>query len=172
MSKKTNVSLHNIEGVRSIEDLAPHYDLIKSHLLVLTNKRGEDIEDLMQDFYIKMYNYFEKYPSKVINGGFVSNTLRNMLRNYYSAVSKNKTEYEHSLVDKDDNDLEIEDNEATILNIERSKSEDGLDQTLRQYKDAFQRKTLEYESQRDSLVTLRKKIADEFNLLKELQLYK
>lgn len=109
MSKKTNVSLHNIEGVRSIEDLAPHYDLIKSHLLVLTNKRGEDIEDLMQDFYIKMYNYFEKYPSKVINGGFVSNTLRNMLRNYYSAVSKNKTEYEHSLVDKDDNDLEIED---------------------------------------------------------------
>ncbi|HHW79357.1 MAG TPA: AAA family ATPase [Acholeplasmataceae bacterium] len=66
-------------------------------------------------------------------------------------------------------DLEIEENDAQILNIERSKSEDGIAQTLRQYKESFQRKTLEYEAQRESLANLRKKISDEFNLLKELQ---
>lgn len=137
MSRKTNVSLHNIEGVRSIEDLAPHYDLIKSHLLVLTNKRGDDIDDLMQDFYIKMYNYFKKYPNKVINGGFVSNTLRNMLRNYYTSVSKNKTEYEHNLVDRDDNDLEIadklKDEELYQEMYEKIEELDWVERTILEY---------------------------------------
>lgn len=137
MSRKTNVSLHNIEGVRSIEDLAPHYDLIKSHLYVLTNKRGADMDDLMQDFYIKMYNYFNKYPNKVINGGFVSNTLRNMLRNYYNSVSKNKTEYEHNLVDREDSDLEIadklKDEELYQEMYEKIEELDWVERTILEY---------------------------------------
>lgn len=108
MIKKTSVSLHHIEGVNSIEDLAPYYDLIKSHLSVLTNKKGDDIDDLLQDFYVRMDRYFKKYPDKVINGGFVSNSLRNMLRNYYLSVSKNRMVYEQTLVDKTDDSRDID----------------------------------------------------------------
>lgn len=108
MSNKTSVSLHNIKDVRSVEDLAVHYNLIKRHLFVLARRSGEDIEDLLQDFFINMHKYFEKYPDKVINGGFVSNSLRNMLRNYYVSVKRNPAVYEMDLVATEDNSEELE----------------------------------------------------------------
>lgn len=107
--RKTSVSLHHIEGVKSIEDLAPHYDLIKRHLSVLTTIKGEDLQDLLQDFYIKLDAYFKKYPDKVINGGFVSSSLRNMLKSYYVEVQNNVNEYEVNIVDREDSAIDIDD---------------------------------------------------------------
>lgn len=85
---KTSVSLHYIENINSIQQLAPYYTVISNHAKVITGL--DDYEDLVHDLFIKLDNYFKKYPDKVINGGFISNSIRNMLRNIHKANTRSK----------------------------------------------------------------------------------
>lgn len=84
--KTTEYSLHNIENINSIGQLGEYYDLIVKHAKMLYNK--DDTLDLVHNLFIKLDNYFKKYPEKVINGGFISNSLRNMIRNMYKVEGK------------------------------------------------------------------------------------
>lgn len=82
-SKKTTISLHIIDEINDIHQLAQYYDLIVAHSKALTN---EDIhQDIVNNIFIKLDKYFKKHPDKTINGGFISNTIRNEYRNHLKA---------------------------------------------------------------------------------------
>ncbi|VEU80521.1 ATP-binding protein [Haploplasma axanthum] len=65
-------------------------------------------------------------------------------------------------------DLEIEENEGQILNLERAKDDDGVERTMSQYKEAFRKKTIEYENEKEQVTELKQTLLDEFNIIKEL----
>lgn len=84
--KITSYSLHMIENINNINQLAIHYDLIVKHAKMFYNT--EDTYDLVHDLFIKLDTYFKKYPDKVINGGFISSSLRNMVKNIHKVDGK------------------------------------------------------------------------------------
>ena len=109
---KTSVSLHTIDNINNIEQLAPFYSLIRSHAKMLY-KCNTDYEDLVQELFLKLDKYFTKYPDKIINGGFISNSLRNMIRNKYKVESRRKIDYN---VEVDDSI--IDEDSLTVLDID------------------------------------------------------
>lgn len=70
--------------------------------------------------------------------------------------------------DKSKLDIEIEENEATILNLERTRSNDDLDRTIIKYKEAFRKKEIEYENEKEIILSLKEMLKDEFTVLKDL----
>lgn len=115
--KATSYSLHTIENITNINQLAEHYDLIVSHARLFLNT--EDTYDLVHDLFIKLDTYFKKYPDKVINGGFISNSLRNMVRN----IQKVDGKYIDYNVEVDEDFRALEDidfsNETINMKIEK-----------------------------------------------------
>lgn len=87
-SKKTTISLHMIDNINNIEDLSKHYDLIVKHSKFLTD--DNNYEDIVNNIFIKLDKYFKKHPTKVINGGFISNTIRNEYRNLLKSSTNTK----------------------------------------------------------------------------------
>ena len=65
-------------------------------------------------------------------------------------------------------DQQIEDNERSIINLERAKSDNDLSRTLQQYQEALEKKASEYESQKGALAELREQLKKEFDTIKEL----
>ncbi|WP_026391876.1 ATP-binding protein [Haploplasma modicum] len=65
-------------------------------------------------------------------------------------------------------DLELESIEAQISNLESLKSNDDLERTINQYRENFNKKQIEYENIKETVVKLNGKLIDEFNLLKEV----
>ena len=70
----TTYSLHKIKDIGSLEELSKYDREIRKYATLLDSQTSED---LVQDFYLKMWEYFEKNPKKKINGGFIATTLRN-----------------------------------------------------------------------------------------------
>lgn len=73
--------MRNIKNIKSIEELAKYDDIIRKHALILI-KNQEIANELVQEMYLNIYKYLNKYPNKVIDAGLVSVTLRNLHRNY------------------------------------------------------------------------------------------
>lgn len=74
----TKYSLHNIKDISSLEELSKHHKLIYRHAVMVTGYVNKtDAKDLVQEFYLKMHDYFEKNPKKKINGGFIATALKN-----------------------------------------------------------------------------------------------
>ena len=86
--KITAISLHHINDINNINDLSKYYDLIVAHSKYLTDE--EVYQDIVNNIFIKLDTYFKKYPNKLINGGFVSNTIRNEYRNHLNSAYTNR----------------------------------------------------------------------------------
>jgi len=65
-------------------------------------------------------------------------------------------------------DTQIEDTDQSILNLERAKNDSDLSRTLTQYQEALQKKSNEYESQKNILSQLKENLQKEFLTIKEL----
>ncbi len=65
-------------------------------------------------------------------------------------------------------DDQIEESERAILNLERAKNDSDLSRTLSSYQEALQKKSTEYENQREVLSQLKDMLQKEFNTIKEL----
>ncbi len=65
-------------------------------------------------------------------------------------------------------DDQIEENDRAILNLERAKNDSDLSRTLSSYQEALQKKSSEYEHQRDVLSQLKQMLQKEFDTIKEL----
>lgn len=65
-------------------------------------------------------------------------------------------------------DDQIEENDRAILNLERAKNDSDLSRTLSSYQEALQKKSTEYENQREVLSQLKDMIQKEFVTIKEL----
>lgn len=94
--KKTSVSLHQIENINNINQLSPHYELIINHARMLNN---EVYEDIVQDLFLKLDRFFKRYPDKIVNGGFISTSLRNMLRDYHKTNKRRYIDYNVEITD-------------------------------------------------------------------------
>lgn len=70
----TTYSLHKIKDIGTLEELSKYDREIRKYATLLDVQLSEDI---VQDFYLKMWEYFDKNPKKKINGGFIATTLRN-----------------------------------------------------------------------------------------------
>ena len=88
--KYSKFSLHVIENITNINQLAPFYDLIVNHVKYVL--KYNDANDIVHDMFIKLDAYFKKYPGKVINGGLVLFSVKNLIKNVYSA---NNTHNKH-----------------------------------------------------------------------------
>ena len=105
----TRESLHTIENITSLQDLAPYHQKLVNHTKMLARSNQDFTEDIVQELYIKLDRYFKKYPDKVINGGFISLSLRNSLRNYWILLKRRSPDYDWA-----NNDQEWEDNSEVI----------------------------------------------------------
>lgn len=65
-------------------------------------------------------------------------------------------------------DDQIEESDRAILNLERAKNDSDLSRTLSSYQEALQKKSTEYETQRDVLSQLKEMLQKEFTIIKEL----
>lgn len=65
-------------------------------------------------------------------------------------------------------DEQIEDVEASILNLERAKSDSDLSRTLQSYQEALKKKANEYETQKEAIEQLKDSLLKEFQTIKEL----
>lgn len=89
--KYAKYSLHVIENINNINDLAKHYDLMINHTKYVL--KYLDANDLVHDLFIKLDIYFKKYPDKVINGGFILFSLKNLINNVYSGQNTHKKHF-------------------------------------------------------------------------------
>ena len=105
----TRESLHTIENITSLQDLAPYHQKLVNHTKMLARSNQDFTEDIVQELYIKLDRYFKKYPDKVINGGFISLSLRNSLKNYWILLKRRSPDYDWA-----NNDQEWEDNSEVI----------------------------------------------------------
>jgi energy-coupling factor transporter ATP-binding protein EcfA2 len=62
----------------------------------------------------------------------------------------------------------IEENDATILNLERAKNDHDLSRTLSSYQEQLKKKENEYETQKEIVTQVKESIEKEFNTIKEL----
>ncbi|MFA6801716.1 MAG: SbcC/MukB-like Walker B domain-containing protein [Acholeplasmataceae bacterium] len=68
-------------------------------------------------------------------------------------------------------DAQIDENEQSILNLERAKNDSDLSRTLQSYQDALYKKGGEYDQQKEIIAQLRQLLDKEFQTLKELLSY-
>jgi hypothetical protein len=73
--------LKNIKNITSIEQLSKYDKIIREHALILIKDKNIASE-LVQEMYLNIDKYLKKYPNKIIDGGLVSVSLRNLHRNH------------------------------------------------------------------------------------------
>lgn len=73
--------MRNIKNITSITELSKYDKTIREHAKILI-KDPNTADELVQEMYLNLHKYFQKYPNKIIDGGLVSVTLRNLHRNY------------------------------------------------------------------------------------------
>tara|TARA_R110000796_G_scaffold162344_1_gene279118 strand:- start:2839 stop:3345 length:507 start_codon:yes stop_codon:yes gene_type:complete len=78
--------VNRIKNIRTIEQLAIYDTIIRTHAKILI-KDNNLAEDIVQNVYVAIDKYLRKYPEKVIDGGFVSMSIRNRAKNYYKAYT-------------------------------------------------------------------------------------
>ena len=82
-----SVNLSIIKNVRSLEDLAPDYELIRKYAHQINPNQAEQLDDIVQDTFIKLHTMFEKYPNKVIDGAYVASALKSVYLDDKKSVS-------------------------------------------------------------------------------------
>lgn len=105
------VNLASINNITSITQLAEHYELIRKYAHQMNPKLKEQMEDVVQDMFVKIADIFLKYPGKEIDGGYVALTLSSILKNQHKAYT-NKLDfgndtYEAIIQDQPDNYEEV-----------------------------------------------------------------
>lgn len=65
-------------------------------------------------------------------------------------------------------DNQIEENDSSILHLERARSDNDLSRTLASYQEALSKKAEEYEKQKDYVLQIRQNLQKEFNVIKEV----
>lgn len=150
--KATTCSLDKIDNINSLEGIAKYDKIIRSHARMLTGNNIDVADEIVQVFYISMSKYFTKYPDKIINGGFISMSLRNRLRNYYNALNKlDRGDKNNPATIKDEIDVSFFENEDI-----QSKIEDEL-----LYDDMYSRfEDLEWYEKKVLLYSLEMSMAD------------
>lgn len=117
----TKESLHDIENLTSIKDVAVYNQRLLDHCRMLAQSKEDYINDLIQDLYINLDKYFTKYPDKVINGGFLSLSIRNLLRNYWISLKRRTPDFDWEV-----NEFEYDEGIDTLK--EKIKDEELYDQ--------------------------------------------
>jgi len=74
--------MREIKNITNIIALSKYDSTIREHATILTKGDRELADDMVQELYIQLHKYFSKYPNKIIDGGLVSVSLRNLIRNY------------------------------------------------------------------------------------------
>lgn len=90
--------MRTIKNITSIEQLAKYDSIIREHALILI-KDQHIADELTQELYINIHKYLTKYPNKVLDGGLISVSLRNLHRNYLK--------YEHNRYDRGGETYEV-----------------------------------------------------------------
>jgi len=65
-------------------------------------------------------------------------------------------------------DDQIDENDASILNLEKAKSDNDISRTLASYQEALNKKAQDYEKQKEIVIEVRQALSKEFNVMKEL----
>ena len=65
-------------------------------------------------------------------------------------------------------DDQIDENDASILNLEKAKSDNDISRTLASYQEALNKKAQDYEKQKEIVLEVRQALSKEFNVMKEL----
>ena len=86
--QKSNVNLSMIKNITTIEQLSKYYDNIRDYTYLIDRENKQDMDDVLQDTFIKIMDMFDKQPDKVINGGYVALTLRSVYINKLKLKSR------------------------------------------------------------------------------------
>lgn len=86
--QKSNVNLSMIKNITTIEQLSKYYDNIRDYTYLIDRENKQDMDDVIQDTFIKIMDMFDKKPGKVINGGYVALTLRSVYINKLKLKSR------------------------------------------------------------------------------------
>lgn len=89
MKKSSSIDLSVIKEVGNLNELSTFDVLIRNHSYVLADKRRETSEEAVQEMYLLLDKYFRKHPGVTINGGLVSITLRNLIKDSYKYNKRN-----------------------------------------------------------------------------------
>lgn len=84
----TKFNMNQIANINSIDKLAIYDKHLREHSLILARGDRDLAHDSLQNVYIQLDKYFKKYPDKIINGGLVSVSIRNAIKNIYKRSSK------------------------------------------------------------------------------------
>lgn len=75
------VTLTEIKDITSLAELAKFDSLIRRYTYQIGPSQKEQLDDIIQDVYIKLHNLFARYPGKVIDGGYVAMTIKSVYLN-------------------------------------------------------------------------------------------
>ena len=118
--KVNNFSI--ITNITSLEELSQYDQLFRSY----TNSFVTDkslVDDIVQEMYLKIYKLFITYPDKVINGGYVIITLKNIYLNQIKLINKtDKGSLTNQaiipdVIDDTDDIIEHKENQEELYNI-------------------------------------------------------
>lgn len=151
---------NNVEQLKKVE-LQIIKDREKLEKLDVITTLGEQITDAKDQLII----------NEIINQLNLIEQREKLITLSENEILKLDQKYDLLRKEREKINLEIEENDARIINLERSRSNDTIERTLNQYKENFRKKTIEYESQKDLLRELNDLLANEFNVIKELLTY-
>ncbi len=134
------ISLSNISNINNINDLAQYYDQIRAYAHQINPQKKEEIDDIVQDCFIKLDRIFKKYPDKVIDGGYIALTLTSLYKNYRKNYLNKNIMNDSPTEEIDDSELSIKNKEMDEIKWEKLNSSI---QTLSWY----EKKVLEYSFQ-------------------------
>jgi len=111
LKKALMINLSTITNITNIEQLSQHYELIRKYAHQMNPLIKEQMDDVVQDAFIKLSDIFLKYPGKEIDGGYVALTLSSILKNqqkaYTNKMDFGNDNYEATIPDTPDNYEEI-----------------------------------------------------------------
>ena len=87
---KRSVNLSMIKNVKSIHELSKYYNEIRDYIYLVDRNSKQDMDDLVQDTFMRLQKIWDNFPDKVINGGYVALTIRSIRMN--NLKIKNRTD--------------------------------------------------------------------------------
>ncbi len=125
MKKNSLTDLSVIKKAGSLEDLAKHYDRIRRHAIALA--KGDEFrgEEAVQNSMITIGRYFNNHEGVEINGGLVSISIRNHIKDSYKRDSKLRpVGSTGELIIEDVADEEYVESECMLKHLERLEDEE------------------------------------------------
>ncbi|MDX9691876.1 MAG: ATP-binding protein, partial [Acholeplasmataceae bacterium] len=148
---------NNVAQLKKVEQQIKR-DKEKLEKLDLISQTGEDItlnkEQLEVNKLIDQLNWIEKREA--------------FIKENQEKITQIEKRLDYLRDAKAQVDEQIEENERSIINLERAKGDNDLSRTLQQYQEALEKKASEYETQKEALSQLREQLKREFDVIKEL----